>query len=322
MSIAVLLAMAGVLLALPKQAFQVPTRGQRPLEVQATKPAKLSDTKTHNDKDSAESLNKLVGAVELCLGVGLIAISTGATSLHCRGRLPLRASGKEGIVVRQKAWLAPGSKVDLVGMYGVTEPCGAKGAYYWDPANLAENMNPSKLRAFRAAEIKHGRVCMLATLGWLVQEKVRIPWLDASSAPNGFKGLQYYFHLPRLTEQDKNTADAASFVLITIVLVCGYIERNASDEDRDPGDFGDPAGWYAWNQELNKGGGGVNGDLEFFRDCELNHCRLAMMGILAAASAEYSTGLSDVSLQWAGTNSFALEYFKEFPIKILPSYYY
>eukprot|EP00931_Biecheleriopsis_adriatica_P124361 TRINITY_DN99495_c0_g1_i1.p1 TRINITY_DN99495_c0_g1~~TRINITY_DN99495_c0_g1_i1.p1 ORF type:complete len:337 (+),score=62.40 TRINITY_DN99495_c0_g1_i1:47-1057(+) len=317
---------------LPKPAFQVPPRGQKPLELTATpKQASSSinkDTAKYLEHGNKDSLNKMIGVTELFVGLGMLALSTGAISLRSRGSLSLQASSNSDMVVRPKAWLAPGSKSDFVGMYGVTEPCGSKGEYYWDPANLAENMDRKKLRLFRSAEIKHGRVCMLATLGWLVQEKVRIPWLHAESAPNGFRGLQYFLNLPRMgdlgyTDDDAaRTADAAGFLLISIILVCGYIEKNASDEGRDPGDFGDPAGWYALNKEFNKGGGGINGDLEFFRDCEINHCRLAMVGMFAAACAEYSSGFSAVSQQWAGTNSFFLEWLKDLPIRVLPGYMY
>lgn len=312
-----------VLPLLPNQAFQVPPRSTRALELTATPAGNGPVQSTKSDGNgNTGTLNKLVGAAEMLLGLGIVAISTGAIALRGLRRLSARASKNSDIIVRQKAWLAPGSKVDLVGMYGVTEPCGSKGEYYWDPANLAENMNPKKLRFFRAAEIKHGRLCMLASLGWLVQEKVRIPWLGSEKAPNGFSALQYYLNLPRGTEEESGTATVASYVLISIVVACGYIERNASDEGRDPGDFDDPANWYAYNQELNKGGGGFNGSMEFFRDCEINHCRLAMVGILAAASAEYSSDSSNISQQWAGTGSFAIEYFKNFPIRVLPSYYF
>lgn len=36
----------------------------------------------------------------------------------------------------------------------------------WDPLNLASKMDESNLKLVRAAELKHGRVAMLATVGW------------------------------------------------------------------------------------------------------------------------------------------------------------
>ena len=36
----------------------------------------------------------------------------------------------------------------------------------WDPLNLSENMDEGNLMLVRAAELKHGRVAMLACVGW------------------------------------------------------------------------------------------------------------------------------------------------------------
>jgi len=40
---------------------------------------------------------------------------------------------------------------------------------FWDPLNLAAKADDATLRRYRAAELKHGRVCMLAALGTIVQ---------------------------------------------------------------------------------------------------------------------------------------------------------
>jgi len=44
----------------------------------------------------------------------------------------------------------------------------------WDPFGLSTNINEGELLFFREAELKHGRVCMLATLGFVVQENFQI----------------------------------------------------------------------------------------------------------------------------------------------------
>merc|ERR1711941_122181 len=54
-------------------------------------------------------------------------------------------------------------------MVGVTKPLG-----FWDPAGLSKKGN---LAVFRRAELKHGRVCMLATLGIAVSEEFH-PFFD------------------------------------------------------------------------------------------------------------------------------------------------
>jgi len=48
------------------------------------------------------------------------------------------------------------------------------GTYNFDPLNLAEK-NPEALPWYREAELKHGRICMLAWLGLVVPEFIRIP---------------------------------------------------------------------------------------------------------------------------------------------------
>ena len=44
------------------------------------------------------------------------------------------------------------------------------GNVVWDPMGLSENMDDANLKLVRAAELKHGRVCMLATVGWVATD--------------------------------------------------------------------------------------------------------------------------------------------------------
>merc|ERR1712014_235512 len=55
---------------------------------------------------------------------------------------------------------------------------------FWDPAGFASDITGGKLLFYREAEIKHGRVCMLATLGVLVGEKFHtfFPGIDVPAA--------------------------------------------------------------------------------------------------------------------------------------------
>mmetsp|Transcript_15922 Transcript_15922/g.23479 ORF Transcript_15922/g.23479 Transcript_15922/m.23479 type:complete len:138 (-) Transcript_15922:556-969(-) len=50
---------------------------------------------------------------------------------------------------------------------GVIAPTG-----FWDPLGLAAKADDATLKRYREAEITHGRVAMLATVGFLVGEKV------------------------------------------------------------------------------------------------------------------------------------------------------
>merc|ERR1719326_1660676 len=81
---------------------------------------------------------------------------------------------------------------------GLESELGATGPLlpYWDPLGLGTNASPEKFARWRAVEIKHGRIAMLATTGYIVQEVLRWPgFLSTSSGvkfseiPNGIKGL-------------------------------------------------------------------------------------------------------------------------------------
>merc|ERR1711897_77713 len=57
-------------------------------------------------------------------------------------------------------------------MAGITAPLG-----FWDPRGFSADLDEGKLLFYREAELKHGRVCMLASLGILVSEKFH-PFFD------------------------------------------------------------------------------------------------------------------------------------------------
>merc|ERR1712176_1023880 len=69
---------------------------------------------------------------------------------------------------------------------------------YWDPFGLAAQASEGQLAYFREAELKHGRVCMVASLGFFVQERfhplfggdIDVPALQAL----GQTELQLFWH--------------------------------------------------------------------------------------------------------------------------------
>merc|ERR1719460_1017892 len=63
------------------------------------------------------------------------------------------------------------------GLPGAIAPAGE-----WDPANLLDGVSKGEVYRFREAEITHGRVGMLASLGFLVQEKFH-PLFTADGGP-------------------------------------------------------------------------------------------------------------------------------------------
>lgn len=151
-----------------------------------------------------------------------------------------------------------------------------------DPWGLAADGDEEKFRKYRAAEIKHGRVSMLATLGLVTQHYVHIKGfvtpeeiIDLSDVPNGFSALTQY---------------PSNVGFGILVLLAGIIELSYTDDGREPGDFGDPAGLaekYAY----------VGLNAKTWRSYEIEHGRLAMLGIIGTLWAEYITGYDAVE-QW------------------------
>jgi len=166
---------------------------------------------------------------------------------------------------------------------GVCEPMGKAGEYYWDPLELSTNITRERFRWYRQAEIKHGRVGMMACLGLIVQHSTRFnfsyPYTDSEvnlqnySIPSGVGALEYA---------------PASYLFGCLVLAAGIYELRASDEGRAAGDFGDP---------LNLNSEWQYGEKIMWRNFELNHGRLAMLGAIGSIFAEYATGL-DAYDQW------------------------
>lgn len=150
---------------------------------------------------------------------------------------------------------------------------------FWDPADFCKKARGSEdkkvfawsntfaeedsFRKFREAELKHGRVAMLATVGSLVQHFVRIPAAELAQAPSG---IQAAF--------DPN----GSTGMLVLTIICGFIEIFVlyQEDTRRGGDYGDPL-------KL-----GMN-DMDM-QHRELSNGRFAMFAALAIIAAELASG--------------------------------
>jgi hypothetical protein len=139
----------------------------------------------------------------------------------------------------------------------------------WDPVGFTERA-PEWIPWFRESELKHGRAAMLATVGFVVPEFVRIP------------GEQFSFEaVPKVIDAH----DALPESMIQIFLWISFLEAvsfpalaNMNEYDRAPGNFGfDPLGFYPSDPEKQKQ----------MQLAELKNGRLAMIaigGMVAGAS--------------------------------------
>ena len=73
---------------------------------------------------------------------------------------------------------------------GVIKPTG-----FFDPFGLSKNIDSATFAKYRLAELKHGRVCQLAVLGYVVPEVYRwpgeiAPGVSFESIPNGLAAIE------------------------------------------------------------------------------------------------------------------------------------
>uniref|UniRef100_A0A7S4ATL3 Fucoxanthin-chlorophyll a/c light-harvesting protein n=1 Tax=Pseudo-nitzschia australis TaxID=44445 RepID=A0A7S4ATL3_9STRA len=139
---------------------------------------------------------------------------------------------------------------------------------FFDPLNLVADGDEEKFARLRYVELKHGRICMLATAGYLVQEAgIRLPGainysgLGFADVRNGFAAFN-----------DIGGGGVGQIIAFVGLLELAVMKDITGGEF--PGDFRNGAidfGWDTFSEEtkLQK------------RAIELNNGRAAQMGILA-----------------------------------------
>lgn len=132
---------------------------------------------------------------------------------------------------------------------------------FFDPLGFSKKGDESGFRNLRAAEIKHGRVAMMAALGAVVQHYVKFPGFE--SVPTGLAA---------------SISSPGSLGFVALFAVAGALELGAWTEnaEKEPGNFGDPAGLNQYTQEM--------------RERELNNGRFAMFAAMGIIAAELTTG--------------------------------
>lgn len=152
---------------------------------------------------------------------------------------------------------------------GVIDPLG-----YWDPAGFMrksidgepykwEWRDEATFRRYRAAELKHGRLSMVALTGMYATSVARFPSPEFESSPEGFQAIG---------------SEAASGLGIIFLLV-GFVEL-----ENPEGNFQNPVN-FKGIFNLGKDFDVYSDDL---RNKELAHCRLAMPVVLSYWLSEYT----------------------------------
>jgi hypothetical protein len=172
------------------------------------------------------------------------------------------------------------------GMVGQLDPVG-----FFDPLGLSEGKNPGELKKYREAELKHGRLAMVASLGFLIGEAV-----DGKTSLLGgaITGPAIY--------QFQQADDDVPYFWVAVLFGVALVEGQNII-----------SGWESTKETQSRGAGAVaelradyiNGDLGFdplnltpasqadfdvMRTKELQNGRLAMLGIAGMVAQELVTG--------------------------------
>jgi len=159
---------------------------------------------------------------------------------------------------------APPPPFDPSKQLGVTAPLG-----FFDPAGFCKVGDEEGFRRLRIAELKHGRVAMMAAVGACVQPVFQLPGFD--KVPKGLGAV---------------TSEAGTYGLAALFVISGALElflwRDDSSRSVDSiGDYGNP---------FQLGLGTPLGESEDMRNREINNGRAAMFAALGIIAAELATG--------------------------------
>lgn len=160
--------------------------------------------------------------------------------------------------------------------FGAMAPLG-----YWDPLGFTAGDNPEYFDHLREVELRHGRVSMLAIVGWMVTAAgARLPGME--SMPFGFKAITEVQDLP---------AEVRGTLPLTLgtVWALTFCMQDLTGAAEFPGDYRNGFIDFGWDKQtdewkINK------------RTIELNNGRGAMMGILGIMVHEQLGNLESVGL--------------------------
>jgi len=230
--------------------------------------AALRGTASFQAMESAAIAPPAAGGMPLALGLagaaGAFATVAAALRTSASSRRPRAAPLQLRAEAAVAGEAAPPPPFDPAKQMGVTDPLG-----FFDPLGFSKVGDEEGFRKLRIAELKHGRVAMMAAVGAVVQHYLQFPGFD--KVPKG---------LFAVTDGQGAVGFAALFA------VSGALELLLWKEDPSKpvssiGDYGNP---------LQLGVGEPLGESEGMRNRELNNGRAAMFAILGIMVAELATG--------------------------------
>jgi len=131
---------------------------------------------------------------------------------------------------------------------------------FFDPLGFTPVGDKNVFNKMRSAELKHGRVAMMASIGLVGQHFLKFPGFEKT--PAGLGAL--------------NTGEGV-FGFTGILVLSAVLELAWREQDgKEPGNFGDPFGVNMYSDEM--------------RLKEISNGRMAMISVLGIFAAELATG--------------------------------
>lgn len=172
---------------------------------------------------------------------------------------------------------------------------------FWDPLGFAEKAPPNTLKRYREAEITHGRVAMLAVVGFLVGEKV--------------EGSSFLFDASIKGPAITHLAQVPALFWVALAIAIGGAETRRAEigwvnpsyvpvdqpgllrDDYNPGDIGfDPLGLKPTDPA----------EFKIMNTKELQNGRLAMLGAAGFMAQELTDG-KGILEHWFGANDIVVD---------------
>lgn len=140
---------------------------------------------------------------------------------------------------------------------------------YFDPLGFAKKGDKKGFRELREAELKHGRVAMMASVGLVMQHfvhlNVPVIEINVKTAPYSLGAWAVFF------------GPVGFFGLTGVVFFTGLLELVFwLPAGKEAGDFGDPLGLGMYTEDM--------------RNKELSNGRFAMIAVAGIFAAELATG--------------------------------
>jgi len=189
---------------------------------------------------------------------------------------PTKAAETRNVPVRRASAIPikkirpKGPPFDPSTQVGVTPPLG-----FFDPLGFSKNGGRKGFWRMREAELKHGRVAMMASAGLIMQHFVHLTYpvykVNIKTAPYSL-GAWGYFYGPW-----------GLWCFFGIIFFAGVMELAvwiSNPKKAEPGNYGDPLGLNLYTVEM--------------RNKELNNGRFAMICVMGIFAAEMATGLDAV----------------------------